>query len=585
MRTKMIYMTLLMMFFMVIETSAQTISENDISDARYHSIWLPEDGQPLADGYQMLENEYDFLENIKSVSDNDICAETNVYEDFPTKYDPRENNMVTSVKDQGVWGLCWDFATISTAESVLIKMGFADNSIDLSEMQLAYAKYMMQDVNNPHKTFTQICDSGGSEFAARVYFEEEMGPVLESRAPYITPSDDYTLPDEVWNSSDFNCDGDIITYISSSEKDISDVKHVISHYGAITGCIYMYTDSSTHGFKSPASPLEDACFYWPGTGYSNVNHIISIVGWDDDYPADSFLTKAPGNGAWLCKNSYGYGDETYGTGYIWVSYYDDTIDQAGMTPIFSEKEVVQEETQGDVCRHLSGSWTVTKKAGFDCQTGTKVYLCDVCQKEICRSKIKPLHTPYLKDGYFYDYTGEQIQPDVQITDDEYTDIESNCYDVSYDNIEAIGHFYVNMKGEYEGSYTGIFIINMPQTEDKPSQDEERPIESQDQNDKINVPVLKAKAVKTSSGIKVSWKKNKDLSFVQIQISSKKTFPKKLTKTYRASKKVSSKKISPPYSKTAYIRIRGAKKIDGKTYYSKWSKIVKAKKKEEVCILS
>ncbi|MCR4691361.1 MAG: hypothetical protein K5739_08455 [Lachnospiraceae bacterium] len=34
------------------------------------------------------------------------------------------------------------------------------------------------------------------------------------------------------------------------------------------------------------------------------------------------MTETPGNGAWLCKNSWGSGDERQGSGYFWASYYD-----------------------------------------------------------------------------------------------------------------------------------------------------------------------------------------------------------------------------------------------------------------------
>ena len=77
------------------------------------------------------------------------------------------------------------------------------------------------------------------------------------------------------------------------------------------------------------------------------NHEVCIVGWDDDYPASSFLKdhQPPANGAWLVKNSWGSeydftelengGTINYDkwgivdesgkhTGYFWLSYYDKT---------------------------------------------------------------------------------------------------------------------------------------------------------------------------------------------------------------------------------------------------------------------
>ncbi len=71
------------------------------------------------------------------------------------------------------------------------------------------------------------------------------------------------------------------------------------------------------------------------------DHAMTIVGYDDDYPASNFLEghQPEKNGAWLVKNSWGAGTEefpNYGawgevdgdgnnTGYLWISYYDQTI--------------------------------------------------------------------------------------------------------------------------------------------------------------------------------------------------------------------------------------------------------------------
>ena len=91
--------------------------------------------------------------------------------------------------------------------------------------------------------------------------------------------------------------------------------------------------------------------------YDNVhayspNHVVCIVGWDDDYPASNFKDTPPGNGAWIAKNSWGSETDAvmdgliasdgttknaneyeWGivdengrhTGYFYLSYYDGTI--------------------------------------------------------------------------------------------------------------------------------------------------------------------------------------------------------------------------------------------------------------------
>lgn len=92
-------------------------------------------------------------------------------------------------------------------------------------------------------------------------------------------------------------------------------------------------------------------FYNPATAgqYANAllatNHLVQLVGWDDNVPASIFTTRPPGNGAWLCKNSWGSETDCYtedgvnyakngfgirnaegkATGYFWISYYDQTM--------------------------------------------------------------------------------------------------------------------------------------------------------------------------------------------------------------------------------------------------------------------
>ena len=79
-----------------------------------------------------------------------------------------------------------------------------------------------------------------------------------------------------------------------------------------------------------------------------MDHGVCIVGWDDNYPATNFQQEAPGNGAWIVKNSWGstkdaaeddlgnkVGSKAYGfqengeyTGCFYLSYYDKSIQMA-----------------------------------------------------------------------------------------------------------------------------------------------------------------------------------------------------------------------------------------------------------------
>jgi len=71
----------------------------------------------------------------------------------------------------------------------------------------------------------------------------------------------------------------------------------------------------------------DQSIYFDGTynswyydGSSGSDHAVLIVGWNDNFPAADFVYPAPGNGAFIVKNSL---SNTWGdSGYFYVSYYD-----------------------------------------------------------------------------------------------------------------------------------------------------------------------------------------------------------------------------------------------------------------------
>ncbi|WP_455645570.1 C1 family peptidase [Methanosphaera sp.] len=213
---------------------------------------------------------------------------------LPSSYDLRDYGYVTSVKNQGSDGNCWAFATIATLESCILKA--TNLSYDLSEMNL----------KNLMALFSQSgwCISpnlGGYDNMPIAYLVGWLGPVLES-------NDNNT---ESYISSAINS----LIHVNNvygipSRKNYTDndlVKEAIMKYGAVYSDIIM----STYGSTS----------YYTGSG--STSHAICIVGWDDNYSKTNFRIEAPGDGAFIIKNSWG--NKSGDNGYYYVSYYDTSI--------------------------------------------------------------------------------------------------------------------------------------------------------------------------------------------------------------------------------------------------------------------
>jgi len=201
---------------------------------------------------------------------------------LPASYDLRSSGYVTSVKDQGYCGSCWTFATYGSLESWLLKN--EGETWDFSENHL----------KNYHGFDWGPCDGGNPDIST-AYLAQWQGPVDESDDPYHD-WDDRPSPG-----------GPAQKYLKNALWFFSytDIKNAIMNYGALDADMYwnpVYYNSFNY------------TYYY--NGGSSPNHEITIVGWDDNKP----VSGAPGNGAWLIKNSWGtsWGD----SGYFWISYYD-----------------------------------------------------------------------------------------------------------------------------------------------------------------------------------------------------------------------------------------------------------------------
>jgi C1A family cysteine protease len=217
----------------------------------------------------------------------------------PTSYNLSTYNKVSPVKDQGNFGTCWAFATYGSLESTLMPA----TTFDFSEKNLANRAGF--DISVPN--------GGGNMWMSTAYLTRWNGPVNEATDPYPTggwtTSSAYAPVKHVQNVVFFPG--------RTSATDNAKIKSAILNYGAVYSAFWWnstYYKPATASYYLPFNTKEDVYGTYDG------GHAVTIIGWNDSYPASNFKNAPAGDGAWLVKNSWG---TTWGKGgFFWVSYYD-----------------------------------------------------------------------------------------------------------------------------------------------------------------------------------------------------------------------------------------------------------------------
>ena len=238
---------------------------------------------------------------------------------IPASYDSRSAGYITPVRDQNPYGTCWSFAAIACVEANLIKNGYANSALDLSERHVAYfSNHTVPDkLGNSGddqsyfvgSDISHVYYAGGNAIQASRCMAAWKGAVLEADCPYEgIPQVPNTSPEAVYDNDFSHLTG--FYRIESSDRNA--VKEAIMQYGAVSASYF--ADDSYMNFNTGAYYCYD---------YRNTNHVVAIVGWDNSYGKVNFETMPSSDGAWLVKNSWG--GEFGHDGYFWLSYEDASI--------------------------------------------------------------------------------------------------------------------------------------------------------------------------------------------------------------------------------------------------------------------
>ena len=230
---------------------------------------------------------------------------------YPATYDLRTLNKVSPVENQGQCGSCWTFATFSSLESYL-----------LPGLTTHYSENNLKNLAD----FDYTCCAGGDSAMSTAYLARwgttmtdatgatiHGGPVTSASDPY---SDSSCTSSATTSQIAMHVQNVYYLPLKQSALDNNAIKSALMTYGGVYTA-FQWESSSSSTTTSYWNQATAAYYDYNAPG---ANHAVTIVGWDDNFSAKNFSTTPPGNGAWICKNSWG---TSFGqSGYFYVSYYD-----------------------------------------------------------------------------------------------------------------------------------------------------------------------------------------------------------------------------------------------------------------------
>ena len=201
--------------------------------------------------------------------------------DLPDYFDLRGTGLIPPVKTQSSGG-CWAYSSMSTLESRLLVLG--DDLYDFSARNLQYCNGF-----DPNRY------SNGNAWMTTAYFARQSGPLLAGQdVTSNAPNNDCPIGEEP---------AFLVRESRYPPNNINTIKELVMDVGSIWSLLY---------YNSTYFNDADDTYYYGGA--HDVNHVLNIVGWDDN------KVTVGGTGAWICQNTYGtgWGED----GFVYVSYND-----------------------------------------------------------------------------------------------------------------------------------------------------------------------------------------------------------------------------------------------------------------------
>lgn len=303
-----------------------------------------------------IPDEYERITEVSDMEHNEINLR---YPSVPSNYDPRLCNYETPEKFQGSTNLCWMFSTTAAVEQYLSK--YYGEKVALSEAHGARA--LSEDIIpanfiDESGYYTNELNEFGNAPKALQYFSNWNAPidmlnwsssVTDTSYPFSKINDN--IGDDFYEKESFS---NITSTKYVSTNDRLQIKDAIYNYGGVTIAIPGLLEYTVDEYGDKAASVV--------SNNEIIDHMVLLVGWDDNYPKENFLNQPSSDGAWLVKNSGG-------TGYCWYSYYSTLQSNSYGAVITGAKKADPNE------KMLSYDFLIPNHKATKYDSG--VYLCNV----------------------------------------------------------------------------------------------------------------------------------------------------------------------------------------------------------------
>ena len=335
---------------------------------------------------------------------------------------------------------CWAFASINSLEVTLSnKYSLSDygNSKRINPYHMITSiNLKVGNLYNPYGYRKEEASHGGSDFYVINYLTNGIGFSTDESYVYPTTNilnnlnlanvlnaskEDYQVK-KIQFVPGANINDNASTYPENQSviNKINDIKTLINDG---IGVAVVTTPEISKCYNS-----EKKSKYCPKKDIASGSHLVTIVGWDDNYSIDNFVSTniPPANGAWIIRNSTNVNQLYY------LSYYDYL---SLHRPNFTVTKVNEKDYDNVYHYNPSGC------SGEDCLQYNKApsKIANVFEKNNNNDKIERL-----KSVSFFAYTGEEINETVKV----YLKSGNIIDDTIYNETNFVGEVEIPTDGYY-----------------------------------------------------------------------------------------------------------------------------------------